>query len=161
MRAVVQRVAEAAVHVGGEAVGQIGKGLLVLVAAHQRDTPAGAAWMAEKLAHLRIFEDGAGKMNLALQDVGGEALVISQFTLYGDARKGRRPNFMAAAPPEMAAPLVERVAQGLRSYGIRTATGRFGAHMHVSLVNDGPVTLILESPGATGGATGGTAGERA
>ena len=154
MRAVVQRVAEAAVRAGDQVVGQIGTGLLVLVAAHQHDTPADAAWMAEKLVYLRIFEDDAGKMNLALRDVGGEALVISQFTLYGDARKGRRPNFMSAAPPDVAAPLVEQVAEGLRSYGIRTATGRFGAHMHVSLVNDGPVTLVLDSPGAASGAAG-------
>jgi len=150
VRAVVQRVSEAAVRAGSEVVGQIGKGLLVLVAAHQRDTVADAAWMAEKLAGLRIFEDGSGKMNLGLRDVGGEALVISQFTLYGDARKGRRPNFMAAAPPEAAAPLVEQVAAGLRALGVRTATGRFGAHMAVSLVNEGPVTIVLDSPAVPG-----------
>jgi D-tyrosyl-tRNA(Tyr) deacylase len=150
VRAVVQRVTQAAVHAGDEVVGQIGPGLLALVAAHQHDTVADAAWMAEKLAHLRIFEDDAGKMNLALQDVGGEALVISQFTLYGDVRKGRRPNFMAAAPPEVAAPLVEQLVRGLRAGGIRTATGRFGAHMRVSLVNDGPVTLVVESPETAG-----------
>jgi D-tyrosyl-tRNA(Tyr) deacylase len=157
VRAVVQRVTQAAVHAGDEVVGQIGLGLLALVAAHQRDTPADATWMAEKLAHLRIFEDGAGKMNLGLRDVGGAALVISQFTLYGDARKGRRPNFMAAARPELAEPLLEQVVQGLHDYGIRTATGRFGAHMQVALVNDGPVTIVLESP-STSGASGGPTG---
>lgn len=147
MRAVVQRVTAAAVHVGETLAGEIGAGLAVLVGVHQDDRPEDAAWLAEKLAHLRVFEDGAGKMNHSLLDTGGAALVISQFTLYGDARKGRRPNFMAAAPPAHAEPLVEQVVAGLRAVGVSVATGRFGAHMRVSLVNDGPVTILLESRG--------------
>ena len=146
MRTVVQRVRRAAVHVGGQPIGQIGAGLLALVAARQGDAESDAVWTAEKLANLRVFEDADGKMNRSLLHTGGAALVVSQFTLYGDARKGRRPSFVEAARPEVAAPLVDRVVADLRAAGVVVATGQFGAHMEVSLVNDGPVTLILESP---------------
>ncbi len=146
MRAVVQRVAEASVVVDGEEIARIGPGLLALVAARHGDDPAAATRLAEKLAHLRIFADEAGKSNRSLLDVGGEALVVSQFTLYGDTRKGRRPSFIDAAPPEVAEPLIEVVAEALRALGVRVATGRFRAHMRVALVNDGPVTLILDVP---------------
>lgn len=146
MRAVVQRVASARVTVQQEVVGEIGAGLVALVGVHQQDGPADAAWLVDKLTHLRVFEDSAGKMNHSLLETAGAALVISQFTLYGDARKGRRPSFAAAAGPDIAAPLVQQVADGLRAAGIRTATGRFGAHMRVALENDGPVTILLDSP---------------
>ena len=148
MRAVVQRVTAASVRVDGEVIGAIERGLLALVAARHQDDVGQADWLAEKLAQLRIFEDEQGKMNRSVLEIGGAALVISQFTLYGDARRGRRPSFLAAAAPEVAKPLVERVVAGLRQRGVATATGRFGAQMMVSLVNDGPVTIILETPDA-------------
>ncbi|MFC4600365.1 D-aminoacyl-tRNA deacylase [Cohnella hongkongensis] len=145
MKVVLQRVSEAKVTVQGEAVGAIGKGLLLLVGVGQEDTEQDLAWMADKLAGLRIFEDEAGKMNLSVEDVGGEVLSVSQFTLYGDCRKGRRPNFMGAARPEQAEALYDKFNELLGARGLRVETGRFGAMMDVSLVNDGPVTLILES----------------
>lgn len=141
MRAVVQRVAEASVSVEGAVVGRIGAGLLVLLGVGPDDGPAQVAWMADKIANLRIFEDAGGKMNLSVRDVGGGVLVISQFTLYGDVAKGRRPSFTGAAPPDRARPLYEAVADALGAQ-----RGVFGAHMAVSLVNDGPVTLLLDTP---------------
>ena len=145
MRAVVQRVSRARVVVGDEVVGQIGPGLLVLLGVARADTVEQAGWLADKIVGLRIFADADGKMNRGLADVGGEALVVSQFTLYGDCQKGRRPSFVDAAPPEIAIPLYEKFLEAVRALGIRTATGRFGAMMQVELVNDGPVTLIVES----------------
>jgi len=145
MRAVVQRVSEASVTVEGQVIGQIGCGFLVLLGVTHGDTEQEARYLARKIAHLRVFEDEAGKMNLALADVGGGVLVVSQFTLYGDARKGRRPSFTAAAPPEVAEPLVARFADFLREEGVPVAEGRFQAHMQVRLCNDGPVTLILDT----------------
>jgi len=147
VRAVVQRVARAAVRVGGETVGEIGRGLLVLVGAAAGDGPSDAAALAGKLAALRIFPDDEGRMNRSVVEAAGEVLVVSQFTLYGDVRRGRRPSFTAAAPPETAEPLVDLVAEGLRRAGVPCATGRFRAHMEVDLVNDGPVTLVLETAG--------------
>jgi D-aminoacyl-tRNA deacylase len=146
VRAVVQRVSRARVRAGGEVVGEIGPGLLAFVGVGLADRPADALWLVEKLAHLRVFEDDAGKMNRSMLETGGAALVVSQFTLYGDARKGRRPSFAGAAPPEVADALIERVVAGLRERGVPTQTGRFGAHMAVELENDGPVTILLESP---------------
>lgn len=148
MRALVQRVARAAVHIAGETVAAIGPGLLVFVAFNRQDEDTDLAWMAEKVAHLRIFEDGAGKMNHSLLEVGGQALVVSQFTLYGDARKGRRPSFDASAPADKAGPLFEKFVDNLASHGIITAVGRFQTAMQVELVNDGPVTIMIDSPGA-------------
>ena len=139
MRALVQRVSRAAVEVDGEEVASIGLGLLVLLGVRTGDTAEQADRLAGKLARLRIFEDAEGKLNLSVRDVGGELLCVSQFTLYGDARKGNRPSFVDAAPPELAEPLYERVRSALGAQG-----GAFGAHMRVSLVNDGPVTLLLE-----------------
>ena len=147
MRVVVQRVSEASVTVAGEVVGAIGPGLLALVGVREGDTQAEADWLAAKLAQLRIFADADGRFNLSLLDMGGAALVVSQFTLYGDARKGRRPDFIRAARPEVAEPLVSYLVEKLRAAGIPTETGRFGAHMDVRLTNDGPVTLILEREG--------------
>ena len=144
MRAVVQRVTEAEVVVGGESVGRIGPGLCVLVGVGHGDTAADAEWLASKLWGLRVFGDDDGAMNVAASDVGAEVLVISQFTLYGDVRKGRRPSFVDSAPGDVAEPLVDAVVDSLRAQGASVATGRFGAHMEVSLVNDGPVTLIVE-----------------
>ncbi len=144
MRLVIQRVREARVIVDGETVGGIGRGLLVLVGIRRGDTEREAAYLAEKTVHLRIFEDEQGKMNRSLRDVGGGVLAVSQFTLYGDTRKGRRPSFTDAAPPELAEPLFERYVEELRKYIDQVATGRFGARMLVELVNEGPVTLILE-----------------
>jgi len=145
MRVVAQRVSSASVDVGGETVGAIGKGLLLLVGVTHDDTEADAKWMADKIAGLRIFEDGDGKMNLSVLEVGGSVLSVSQFTLYGDCRKGRRPNFMEAARPELAEPLYETLNRMLREQGLTVETGRFGAMMEVRLVNDGPVTLILDT----------------
>ena len=144
MRAVVSRVAWARVVADGELTGEIGPGLLVLVGVTHADTEADAGWLAAKVAALRVFADDQGKMNRSLTETGGAALVVSQFTLYCDARRGRRPSYIAAAPPEQAAPLVEAVAKSLAGSGIPVATGRFGAHMQVDLVNDGPVTLLIE-----------------
>jgi D-tyrosyl-tRNA(Tyr) deacylase len=145
MRAVVQRVSSARVLVGVEVVGAIGRGLLVLLGVGRSDSPEQAAWLAEKIISLRIFQDANENMNLGLMDVGGAVLVVSQFTLYGDCRKGRRPSFVDAAPPELAVPLYEAFVNALRAHGIPTATGRFGAMMQVELVNDGPVTVIVDS----------------
>lgn len=145
MRAVVQRVTEARVSVAGEVVGSIGAGFLVLLGVGQGDGGDDAACLAEKIAHLRVFEDAEGKMNLGLLEVRGSALVISQFTLYGDARRGRRPSFSTAAPPDEARRLYECFCDALAGYGVPVARGVFQAHMAVSLVNDGPVTLLLDS----------------
>jgi len=144
MRAVVQRVGKASVSVEGEVVGEIGRGVVVLVGVAHGDTEAEAEWLARKVAGLRIFEDAEGKMNAGLLDVEGEALVVSQFTLYGDARKGRRPSFTNAAPPEVAEPLVDHFAQTLAQAGVPVQTGEFGAYMLVEIHNDGPVTILLE-----------------
>jgi len=144
MRAVVQRVSRASVSVDGEVVGAIGRGVAVLVGVTHGDTEEQVAWLARKIASLRIFEDDVGKLNAGLLDVGGAALVISQFTLYADARKGRRPSFVHAARPEVAKPLVETFAQALRDHGVHVETGVFGAHMLVEIHNDGPVTILLE-----------------
>jgi len=145
MRAVVQRVSEASVTVEGQVVGEIGRGFLVLLGVTHSDTEKEARYLAHKIAHLRVFEDEAGKMNLALADVNGSVLVVSQFTLYGDARKGRRPGFTEAAPPKVAEPLVAHFADFLREEGVPVAEGQFQAHMQVRLCNDGPVTLILDT----------------
>jgi D-aminoacyl-tRNA deacylase len=139
MRAVVQRVSEASVSVDDEDVARIGRGLLVLLGVKRGDTPDDADKLARKLLALRVFEDDGGKMNRSVEDVGGEVLCVSQFTLYGDARKGNRPSFVDAAPPEEAEPLYERVRNALGAKG-----GRFGARMRVELVNEGPVTLVVD-----------------
>ena len=144
MRALIQRVSSGKVTVEGKTVAEIGHGLIVLLGVGYGDTEEQARFLAEKIASLRIFEDSASKFNLSLLDVSGEAIVISQFTLYGDARKGRRPSFSEAARPEVAAPLVEKFAEFLRSQGIPSQTGIFGAHMVVQIENDGPVTIWLE-----------------
>lgn len=144
MRILLQRVSQASVSVAGEKIAQIEHGLLLLVGITHADTQEQAEWLAEKTANLRIFEDEQGKMNRSMLDVGGAALVVSQFTLYGDARKGRRPAFVDAADPEVARQLVECYADALRTLGVAVQTGQFGAHMQVALVNDGPVTLLLE-----------------
>lgn len=144
MRALVQRVSSASVTVESEVVGEIGPGLCVLVGITHDDTPAQAVAIAEKLWHLRIFDDADGVMNLSAEATGAEILVVSQFTLYGDARKGRRPTWIDAARPEVAEPLVEAVVTYLQSLGATVATGRFRTDMAVSLINDGPVTLMLE-----------------
>ena len=145
MRAVIQRVRSASVNVDEEVVGRIGRGLVILLGVGTNDTEREAAWLADKTANLRIFEDDAGKMNLSLLDAGGQALVVSQFTLYGDARKGRRPGFTDAAPPEKADELYRRYVENLEKLEIEVQTGRFRAKMLVSIENDGPVTLILDS----------------
>lgn len=144
MRAVIQRVSQASVEVDGELVGAIGRGYLVLLGVTHGDGYEQAEWMAAKVAGLRLFADENGLTNLALTDVGGAVLVVSQFTLYADARKGRRPSFTDAAPPEAAEPVVERFVEALRNLNVPVATGRFRAEMQVALVNDGPVTLVLE-----------------
>jgi D-aminoacyl-tRNA deacylase len=145
VRGVISRVAWARVVTGDELTGEIGQGLLVLVGVTHGDGEADARWLAGKVAALRVFDDDQGRMNLSLVDVGGGALVVSQFTLYGNASKGRRPSYVAAAPPELAAPLVDRVAKFLAGEGIPVATGRFGAHMRVESAGDGPVTILLDS----------------
>lgn len=145
MRAVVQRVSEARVAVGGRTVAAIGPGLLVLIGVGVGDTQADADYIARKVAELRIFEDSERKMNLSVEEISGSVLVVSQFTLYGDCRKGRRPSFDDAMPPEAARGLVERVCELLRERGLRVESGEFGAMMDVSLVNRGPVTLLLDS----------------
>ena len=144
MRALVQRVSRAAVHVDGEVVGGVGPGLCVLVGVTHDDGEREAVRLAEKVWHLRIFEDDDGAMNRSVADTSGEVLVVSQFTLYGDTRKGRRPSWIDAARPEHAEPLVDRFADALRDLGATVATGVFGADMQVELVNDGPVTLLVE-----------------
>ncbi len=144
MRAVIQRVTHASVSVDDAVVGEIGPGLLVLLAAGAGDTENEARWLAHKTANLRIFGDAEGKLNLSVQAIGGSVLVVSQFTLYGDIRRGFRPSFTRAAPPEIAEALVNVYVDALRATGIPVATGVFRAHMQVSLLNDGPVTIILE-----------------
>jgi D-tyrosyl-tRNA(Tyr) deacylase len=145
VRAVIQRVAESAVAVDGRVVGAIGRGLLVLLGVAAEDDERDADYIADKVIGLRCFQDADSKFNLSVEDVGGALLVISQFTLFGDCRKGRRPSFTDAARPEHAIPLYERVVRRLRDRGLKVETGEFGAHMDVSLVNDGPVTLLLDS----------------
>ncbi|MCM3701572.1 D-aminoacyl-tRNA deacylase [Paenibacillus macerans] len=147
MKIVAQRCRQARVTVEGETIGSIGEGLMLLVGVTHEDTERDAAYLAEKIAGLRIFEDEAGKMNLSVMDVGGAILSVSQFTLYGDCRNGKRPSFTAAARPETAEPLYERFNALLREKGLTVETGKFGADMDVELVNWGPVTLILDSPG--------------
>ena len=144
MKVVLQRVARANVTIDGEITGAIGPGYCILVGFAPSDTPAEVEWMADKIVGLRLFTDAEGKMNRDLGEVGGAVLVVSQFTLYGDARKGRRPSFIGAARPETAVPLYQRFVVCLRAAGVTTATGTFGADMKVELVNDGPVTLLLE-----------------
>lgn len=146
MRTVLQRVSEASVSIDGRVVGAIGRGFCLLVGFTHTDTPEVVDWMAEKVAGLRLFSDEAGRMNLGLADVGGALLVVSQFTLYGDASRGRRPSFITAARPEVATPLYERFVAALRDRGLTVATGEFGAMMEVAIRNDGPVTLVLEHP---------------
>lgn len=148
MRAVVQRVSRAEVRVDGEVTGRIGRGLVVLLGVGRDDGEAEARWLLEKIAGLRIFADREGRMNLGLEDVGGGLLVVSQFTLYGDTRKGRRPSFIDAAPPERAVELYDRFVAMARERGLVVGTGVFQAMMDVELVNDGPVTLIVETPAA-------------
>ncbi len=148
MRAVVQRVSKACVRVDSEIVGEIRGGLLVFLGVGREDTEKDVDFLADKTTNLRIFPDEAQKMNLSLLDADGAMLVVSQFTLHGDCRKGRRPAFIAAAPPEQAEPLYERFVARVENLGVRVATGRFGAMMEVELVNDGPVTLLLDSKGA-------------
>ena len=145
MKAVVQRVSSARVEVDGEITGEIARGLLVLLGVAKEDQENDAAWMAEKVVGLRIFEDGEGKMNRGLLDVEGALLAVSQFTLLGDSRKGRRPSFIDAAPPEEAEALYRTFVTKTRSLGAKTETGKFQAHMAVHLVNDGPVTILLDS----------------
>ncbi len=145
MRALLQRVTRAAVRVDDITIAQIRSGLVILLGITATDDHAASAWLAAKIANLRIFEDDQGAMNLSLLDTGGGALVIPQFTLYGDARRGRRPSFTDAAPPEIAEPLFERFCEQLATQGIPLARGRFGAHMLVEIHNDGPVTLMLDS----------------
>ncbi|NQT36637.1 MAG: D-tyrosyl-tRNA(Tyr) deacylase [Planctomycetes bacterium] len=145
MRACVQRVSRARVTVAGEECGRIDAGLMVLLGVAAEDTERDARWLADKIAGLRIFEDDQGKMNLGVEEIGGGMLVVSQFTLLGDCRKGRRPSFVAAAPPELAEQLYEVFVAAVAARGIPVATGRFRQHMEVELVNDGPVTLVVES----------------
>jgi D-tyrosyl-tRNA(Tyr) deacylase len=145
MRAVLQRVSGARVRVGEEVIGEIGCGLLVLLGVARADTVEQARWLAEKVVGLRLFEDAEGKMNRDVTEAGGGVLVVSQFTLYGDCRKGRRPSFIDAAAPETAIPLYEAFVEAVRALGVPVATGRFGAMMDVELVNEGPVTLIVDS----------------
>ena len=144
MRVLLQRVSKASVTIDGRVAGAIGQGFCLLVGFTHGDTPAQVDWMAEKVAGLRLFSDADGKMNLGLDDVGGALLVISQFTLYGDSAKGRRPSFIDAARPELAIPLYERFLHALRGRGLSVAAGEFGADMQVEIHNDGPVTLILD-----------------
>lgn len=144
MRALLQRVSKAKVSVEGQTLSAIGKGLLILLGVGHGDGEQQASFLAEKIANLRIFEDAQGKTNLSILDVKGEAIVVSQFTLYADARKGRRPSFTDAALPEVAEPLVNRFIELLRGHGVPTHSGKFGAHMEVEIHNDGPVTVWLE-----------------
>ncbi len=145
MRSVVQRVSQASVTVDNEVIGKIDKGLLVLLGIHGNDGKKEIDWMAEKIVNLRIFEDNDNKMNRSLHDIGADMLIVSQFTLYGDCRKGRRPGYSQAAPPHIAEPLYEQFSVKVAQLGIGVAEGKFGAMMDVALVNDGPVTLLLDS----------------
>lgn len=149
MRAIVQRVAWAEVHVDGEAIGGVGPGLLVYVGVAIDDTDAQARWLAEKVAHLRIFEDGQGKMNVSVRDARGGVLVVTNFTLMADAQKGRRPSFVAAAPPETAEPLSEAFIAAIRDLGVPVETGRFRATMAIRSEVDGPVNVIIDTPAAS------------
>jgi D-tyrosyl-tRNA(Tyr) deacylase len=150
MRLLLQRVRRASVTINGDTISAIGRGLLILLGVGRSDGEQQVQFLAEKVAHLRIFEDASGKTNLSVLDVQGEALVVSQFTLYADARKGRRPSFTDAAVPEVAEPLVIRFAQLLRGFGVPTQTGAFGQHMLVEIHNDGPVTVWLEREAPVG-----------
>ena len=145
MRAVVQRVSRASVTVDGQIAGKIGVGLLVLLGVSKTDTPESASYLAEKIVNLRIFSDNEGKMNLSMLDAGGAALVVSQFTLYGDTRGGRRPSYLQAAPSEEANHLYQEFVRSMQSLGVKVETGVFQAHMQVDLLNDGPVTILLDS----------------
>jgi D-tyrosyl-tRNA(Tyr) deacylase len=145
MRALLQRVTHASVTVDEQVVGQIGLGLLVLLGVGQDDSEVQVKTLADKIVHMRIFGDDEGKMNRSLLDIGGEVLVVSQFTLYADIRRGRRPGFTNAAPPSLAEPLVERFKEAIAAYGLRVTDGIFGAHMQVELLNDGPVTIWMDS----------------
>ena len=145
MRAVVQRVSRASVEVGGKMVGKIDRGLLVLLGVAKSDAESAARYLAEKIAGLRIFEDAEGKMNLSVKEIDGAVLVVSQFTLFGDVRRGKRPSFDSAAPPDLARRLYEYFVERIRAHGLRCETGVFQAMMNVSLVNDGPVTILLDS----------------
>jgi len=145
LRALIQRVTQASVSIEGETVGAIGRGLAVLLGVARGDAAEDAERLARKTAELRIFPDAAGRFSLSLLDIGGEALIVSQFTLLADTRRGRRPDFIAAAPPEEAEPLVERYVSVLKQMGVPVATGRFGAHMLVEILNDGPVTILLDT----------------
>lgn len=145
MRAVVQRVHSARVEVAGRVTGEIGAGLLVLLGAGGKDVETDLDYVVHKIASLRIFEDDAGKMNLTVEDIEGQVLLVSQFTLYGDCRKGRRPSFVSAMHPDQAEPMVERAVEKLRARGLTVETGEFGADMDVHLINDGPVTLLIDS----------------
>jgi len=145
MKAVIQRVERAAVRIDNREVGAVGRGILLLLGIHSTDGERELQWLAEKSLNLRIFEDEKKKMNLSLKDIAGEMLIVSQFTLYGDCRKGRRPGFSAAAMPSHAEPLYERFIEEIRRAGISTACGVFGANMKVELINDGPVTLLLDT----------------
>ncbi len=146
MRAVLQRVQRAKVTVGSEVTGEVAAGWLVLLGVAPTDAPKDVEWLADKVANLRAFDDADGKMNLSVQDVRGSVLVVSQFTLYGDCMKGRRPGFTGAAPPAIAEPLYEAFATALQLLGVPVATGRFGADMQVELLNDGPVTFVIDIP---------------
>src|SRR5207249_6848191 len=148
MRVLVQRVSRAEVRIGERLAGRIGQGLLLFVGFTHDDADDRLVWMADKIVTLRLFADAEDKMNLSVADVGGALLVVSQFTLYGDCRKGRRPSFIEAAPPEIAIPLYEAFINAVKAQGVPVATGRFGAMMQVELVNDGPVTLIVDSKGS-------------
>ena len=145
MRALVQRVSRAAVRAGGDTIAEIGDGMLLLVGVGHEDTEEDASAIADKVANLRIFPDNDGKMNRSVLDCGGHVLVVSQFTLYADTRKGRRPSFVGAARPNVAEPIVRRVAARLEELGVRAPMGEFGAHMEVELINDGPVTILVET----------------
>ncbi len=145
MRAVVQRVNQADVTVDAETIGRIGDGLLVYAAAAPDDTDDDVRYVAEKVAHVRVFPDAEGKMNLSAIDVGGGVLLVSAFTVQADARKGRRPSFDSSASGDVAEPLIDRLAEAIRGFGLRVETGRFGAHMHVTSVNDGPICVLLDS----------------
>ena len=149
MRAVIQRVRQAEVRIDGLTTAAIGQGLLVFVGIHQTDGPVEIAWMADKLVHLRIFEDQFGKMNLSLAEIGAAMLIVSQFTLYGDCRKGRRPGFSEAAPPQFAAELYQQLIEAVRAKGVAVATGTFQASMDIHLINSGPVTLTLDTADRT------------
>jgi len=145
MRAVIQRVSQASVRIKGSTAGRIDHGLVVLLGIRADDTSRDLQWLADKIVHLRIFNDDEGKMNISLADIGGEMLIISQFTIYGDCRKGRRPGYSNSAPPEIAEPLYQQFIEEVKNHRITVATGTFRASMEVTLVNDGPVTLLLDS----------------